>query len=91
MNVIQVPVEEAREMVYGDSAIGTIVESRITGTSRWSVHHEAIIRYKGKDWKVTYSVGATEAQDERPFEYDNTAEFVEVRAVSVQTIAWVPV
>jgi len=88
MPVLEVPAEQAREMVWGDSEEGELIEERITGTSRWSVNKSAIILYQDKYWKVQYSIGATEQQDERPFEDVQYAKFVEVERVPVTTYAW---
>jgi hypothetical protein len=88
MPVLEVPAEQAREMVWGDSEEGELVEERITGTSRWSVNHESIIKYQEKYWKVRYSTAATEQQDERPFEDVQFAKFVEVERVPVTKYVW---
>lgn len=47
------------------------VSSRITSHSRWSIQYEEVFRHDdGKFYKTTYSVGATEMQDECPYEYE---------------------
>lgn len=58
------------EILYGDSEEGAVVLDEISGTSRWSVHHHLVFDFEGKLYSTTYSVGATEQQDERPWEYD---------------------
>ena len=88
MPVLEIPAEQAREMVFGDSEEGKLVEQRITGTSRWSVNHEAIILYQGKYYRVRYSTGATEQQEERPFEDVDYAKFVEVKSIPLITHEW---
>ena len=58
-----------REILWED-APGKI-EDTIVNHTRWSVAHKMI--FKGEDgsyYEVFYSVGATEQQDESPFEYD---------------------
>ena len=49
-----------------------IVENTLYDTSRWSLHYELIFQHKpsGKFYATSYSCGATESQDERPFEYE---------------------
>ncbi len=47
----------------------TIIRDEITGNSRWSIQHELIFTFDGKLYRTNYSVGATEMQDEGPFEY----------------------
>ena len=88
MPVLEIPAEQAREMIWGDSEEGELIEERITGTSRWSVHHEAIIKLNDKYYKVIYSTAATEQQDERPFEDVQFAKFVEVERVPVTKYVW---
>lgn len=44
------------------------VDDVITGTSRWSIHHRRIFRHEGKLYETLYRVGATEIQDEGPYE-----------------------
>lgn len=61
----------------------TLIKSEMFDTSRWSHHYQRI--YKdldtGKFYSTTYSSGATECQDERPYEYDGPeVEFTEVVA-----------
>lgn len=58
-----------------------VVQSEMVDTSRWSHIYERV--YKdldtGKYWRTSYRVGATECQEERPYEYDGAMiEFMEV-------------
>ena len=48
-----------------------IISTKICGNDRWSISHEQVFKYKGKFYKTHYSVGATEMQDEQPYEYDS--------------------
>lgn len=48
----------------------TIIYTKITGNSRWSISYERVFSYKDKFYETHYSVGATEMQDEGPYEYD---------------------
>lgn len=71
-------VGPAREIIWGDNPDFEILEERQTGSSRWSIHYRTILKRKdGKFFEVKYSKGATECQEERPFEYTK-AEFTEV-------------
>jgi hypothetical protein len=49
---------------------GDVVLDKITSTGRWEIHHRLIFKYEDKLWQTTYSVGATEYQDVRPWEHD---------------------
>lgn len=49
-----------------------VVSDTICDISRWSVHHDCILfdAETGKYYDASYSEGATEMQDESPFEYE---------------------
>jgi len=47
------------------------VYDKIIGKGRWSVHYERVFKHDGKFYATTYQMGATEGQDERPYEYDD--------------------
>ena len=64
------------------------LEDKIVDTSRWSVHHEIIFADQGKFYKTYYSEGATEMQDERPWEYDNEIECTEVHIIEKLVKVW---
>lgn len=61
----------------------------IVGNSRWSIHHRIIFPYQGKFWETYYSVGATELQDESPWEYEEKVECIEVELKEVKVKKWV--
>jgi hypothetical protein len=59
---------------------------------RWSVGHSFVFEHEGRFYMASYSVGATECQDESPFEYDgDEVECPEVAAVEVRVTRWLPV
>lgn len=61
-----------------------LVQDELVDTSRWSHIHERIYQNleDGKFYSTSYSTGATECQDETPYEYDgDVIEFIEVKAV----------
>ena len=69
---------------------GDVIEDRIIDTSRWSIIHEIIFKWKdGKFYKTTYSEGATEMQDERPWEYEDKVTCTEVELKEVTIKKWV--
>ena len=77
-----------RALAYGEDEENILViKDEVTGTTRWSTQREMIFKvWDGPDsfkfYRVTYSVGSTEMQDERPFEYEPTEiECPEVRPV----------
>lgn len=55
------------------------VYNNIIDHSRWSIGYEKVFKYEGKFYITYYSRGATEYQDEAPYEYDGEEiECVEV-------------
>lgn len=47
-----------------------LISDEICGTRRWSTDHWRIFRHEGNIYGTNYSVGSTEQQDERPYEFD---------------------
>jgi hypothetical protein len=82
--------EEGRSIVYDDHDDFELISSEISDTSRWSIFYENIYKRisDGKFFKTNYSVGATECQDERPYEYDGDAHFNEVFPVEKTVIVY---
>lgn len=56
-----------------------IIYDDVTDNSRWSVYHECVFKLNDKYYRTYYSVGATEMQDESPYECDG--EWIEVTEV----------
>jgi hypothetical protein len=73
----------AQELTCSDECEGyKVVERRICDTTRWSIISMLVIEKDGKYYASSYSNGATEQQDESPFEYDkDEIEFKEVHKV----------
>ena len=81
--------EQAVDLLDGDSEEFKIIKDEIVDTSRWSNIYEIIIQRisDGKYFKDSYSVGATESQDESPWEYDEP-DFTEVFKKEVVTFIY---
>lgn len=64
-----------------------LVSEQLYDTSRWSMTYMRIYKevVSEKFYRTTYSVGATEMQDESPYEYEDSVVFDEVIQVPVQT------
>lgn len=71
--------QQAREIIAGESPDYTVIQRRLEGHSRWSLQYNIIIQRvsDGKFFSSDYSEGATESQDERPYEWGEP-EFTEV-------------
>lgn len=64
--------DDATELVYEGSVEGfTVIDTELVSTSRWSLNKRLIFTHKDAQgvWAVDYQVGATEYQDQEPFEY----------------------
>ena len=61
------------DLVYDDVDEDTdaeLIENELDDHGRWSLHYRLVFKYEGKFYRVYYSRGATENQDEEPFEYE---------------------
>lgn len=63
------PKQDLKDIVF-ESDGDTVIRNEITHHGRWSVTHSVIFKHDGKFYRTSYSKGATESQDERPYEYD---------------------
>lgn len=75
--------EQARDIIWGSNKDFIEIQDDIVEHRRWSVVHEIIVQRKsdGKYFKDNYNTGATENQDERPYEYTEP-NFTEVFPVT---------
>lgn len=87
-NVIKLPKETLQDILWESDQV---IEDTIEEHSRWSVLHNLIFKHEGKCYQTHYSVGATEYQDERPWEYEDEVECTEVKQVEVTVKKWVAV
>ena len=71
-----------------DLPYGRVIVDKIIDTSRWSIIHEIVFEDNGKFYQTTYSEGATECQDERPWEYEDEVECYEVELREVKVKKW---
>lgn len=67
------------------------IQEKIIDTSRWSNEYEIIFEHDGKYYRTYYSSGATEMQDESPWENEEEVECTEVEEKIVETLKWVEV
>ena len=67
------------------------VEDKVVDNSRWSIYHKIVFEYNGKHYSTYYSAGATEMQDESPWEYEEEVECIEVELKEVMVKKWVEV
>jgi hypothetical protein len=79
------------ELLNEMDVLANNVHKQIIEHSRWSMHYEIVFEHEGKFYRTTYSIGATECQDERPWEYEDPVECEEVRMVQKVVDVWLPV
>ncbi len=71
-----------------------VIEDKIIENSRWTILHDVIFKMNDtlKFYKTHYQVGATEMQDEGPYEYDDDEiECIEVKPVKQMITVYEPV
>lgn len=81
--------EDLIGLAYGshDADVYKVIQKEIEETSRWSVHYSMVFEFEGKLYLTNYSIGATEMQDEDPYEYDDDEiECCEVEAYEATII-----
>ena len=86
--------DELKEVLDGDTETLEKVSDTLTGKNRWSLLHSLVFREKttGRFFQVGYSEGATEQQDESPFEHEaDDVEVVEVRPVERTVTVYEPI
>lgn len=84
--------EMLQDLSYDDCPDAEKIEETIIDKTRWSIIYKMIFKFEDKFYLSTYKVGATEQQDECPYEYDSDEiECQEVKAQEVTTIKWVPI
>lgn len=76
---LQLTGKDARSIVYEDHPDFEMIERKLVDKNRWSLTYEIVVQRKsdGKFFKDYYQVGATENQDESPYEYTDP-DFTEV-------------
>ena len=75
--------EQGRDIVYEYDSNFVTIEDKIVGTRRWSIEYEIVVQRKsdGKYFKDGYLRGATENQDQSPYEWSEP-NFTEVCPVT---------
>lgn len=71
--------EFMREEVLDNSEY--VIEDNIIDHTRWSIVHELVFKFEDKFYSTNYSRGATEYQDESPFQYNKEVICHEVKPV----------
>jgi len=89
---IKLSADDARNIIWDEHPDWKKVDNseEVIDHSRWSVIYKAIFKNlkNNKFYSVGWSVGATEMQDELPFEYEKEVEFFEVHQVEKLIKVW---
>ena len=81
--------EFLQEVVDEDTYEAEKIEENIIDRNRWSIYYEMIFKYKDKFYSTCFSRGATEMQEERPYEYDpDEIECYEVHQIWKTVKVW---
>lgn len=82
-----------RDIVWDDAEGYEKISEDLVDSSRWSLYYEMIFKdlNSGKFYSTSYSTGATECQDESPYEDDpDEIEVTEVVPTEVTVIKYLP-
>ena len=82
---IMVPKDEMFDVLGSDD----VISDEIVDHGRWTVSHALIFKRDGKIYETYYDVGATESQDQCPWEYEDEVECFEVREQEVTKVEYV--
>jgi len=88
------PKEDLQALAWRehDEDVYEVIMSEISDTSRWSVYYEMVFKFDGKFYVTYYSKGATECQDESPYEYEPEEVLcIQVEPVEVTVTEYQPV
>ena len=85
------PVETMREIARDKSEEYEAIKIKVIDTDRWTIQYEVIFMgiKTGKYYRTFWSRGATEMQEERPYDYETgEIECDEVESVEVTIKQW---
>jgi len=81
--------EQALGVLDRENDATQIIEDELVDNDRWSIHHRLIFKWEdGLYYQTYYCVGATEMQDEGPWDYDEEVECSQVRKVEKIVEVW---
>jgi len=82
--------DQARNIAYNDNPNFEEVLTELSDQTRWSTVKRIVVKRvaDGKFFESYYSVGSTECQEQRAYEYDEPV-FIEVFAEKVEVIKYI--
>jgi hypothetical protein len=87
--MVKYPKKFLQDLLYDDNEFASLISDDIIDHRRWSVVHRIVFEHKSSFYETTYSTGATEAQDEHPWEYEDEVECFEVVPTEVRQTIYV--
>jgi len=73
-----------------EEEVGEIISNKIIEQGRWDILHQLIWKHPdGRVFQCGYRQGATEQQDQGPWEYDKEVHCVEMEKKIVEVEQWV--
>lgn len=60
-----------KQFLIDKNETGDYVETGYTSKSRWALNYFGIFSHEGKFYRTTWQQGATEYQEQQPYEYDD--------------------
>ena len=80
--------EQGRAIIWEDNPNYKTISKTVVDNTRWSIIHDIVVQRvtDGKFFSSSYSTGATEQQDEAPYEYSEpnfTEVFPEQQTITV--------
>lgn len=74
-----------------DDKVVELISTKLVDTTRWGVVYDQIFKFEDKFYSTSYRVGATEIQDESPYEWeDDEIDCVEVVPTEKTIIVYLP-
>jgi hypothetical protein len=77
---------------YNKDIVKVVIDEVIDTSRRWSEDHRLVFQLpdmqEDEAWETYYSVGKTEQQDERPWEYEDEIECTLVKRKEKTIIVW---
>ena len=70
---------------------GKIIQNKIIDTGRWSIYYDLTFKLDDKYYNIGYSEGATEQQDESPWEGQEKVDCTEVEPVEKTVTVFEPI
>lgn len=83
--------QELLDILWKEDEDSKVLLNEPTSKSRWSINYRLVFEKDGNLYETSYSEGATEIQDEGPWEYQTEIECVEVVAFDKVVIDYKPV